>query len=94
MWKRALKLRKEHGDVLVHGQFEVDDFDNLNTFTYIKSFGEKRVLVALNFSDVEQPFVIPPGLQDSKPNLLLSNVDEIGANLSGWEARAYALDAS
>jgi oligo-1,6-glucosidase len=89
-----LKLRKEHGDVLVHGQFEVDDFDNLNTFTYIKSHGEKRVLVALNFSDVEQPFVIPLKLQDSQLSLLLSNVDKIGENLSSWEARAYTLDAS
>lgn len=35
-WKKVLKIRKEHSDVLVHGQFELFDFENINTFTYVK----------------------------------------------------------
>jgi oligo-1,6-glucosidase len=31
-WKKALKIRTEHADVLVHGQFELVDLENLNTF--------------------------------------------------------------
>jgi oligo-1,6-glucosidase len=92
MWKRALKTRKQHSDVLIHGQFEIVDFDNLNTFTYVKRYEGKRVLVALNFSDGEQSLNIPPPMRGAKLNLLLSNVDRLGEKLSGWEARAYLVE--
>lgn len=84
-----MKVRKDHADVLIHGQFEIVDFENLNTFTYVKSYRGKRLLVALNFSDGEQSFCVPQALKASKLNLLLSNVDQPGDKLSGWEARAY-----
>jgi oligo-1,6-glucosidase len=92
MWKQVLKIRKEHGDVLIHGQFEIADFDNLNTFTYVKRYEGKRVLVVLNFSEGEQPFDIPQALKGSKMKLLMSNTDQLGERLSGWEARAYLLE--
>lgn len=92
MWKTALKIRQDHGDVLIHGQFEIVDCDNLNTFTYVKSYEGKQVLVALNFSDGEQSFDVSPALKGPKLKLLMSNVDQLGDQLSGWEARAYLIE--
>lgn len=92
MWKSALKTRKKHSDILIHGQFEIMDFDNLNTFTYVKSYEGQRVLVVLNFSNGEQSFDVPPTLKSSKLALLMSNVDQLGETLSGWEARAYLVE--
>jgi oligo-1,6-glucosidase len=92
MWKRALKMRKEYADVLIHGQFEVYDWDNLNTFTYVKDYYGKRVLVVLAFSDEEEDFVVPPALRHCKLHLLISNVDKLQDKLSPWEARAYLVE--
>jgi oligo-1,6-glucosidase len=91
-WKKVLTIRKEHADVLVHGQFELFDYENLNTFWYVKDYQGKKLLVALNFSDEEQAFSVPPSVKDRKLNLLLANVDHLGSKLSPWEARAYLID--
>ena len=91
MWKKVLKMRKKHADVLIHGQFEIHDMDNPNTFTYIKDYHGKRALIVLNFSDEEQDFMVPPQLGKPKLNLLMSNMDELQDKLSPWEARAYLL---
>lgn len=47
-WKQALRTRKEHL------RAEVYDFDYLNKFIYVESYGTKQVLVALNFIKVER----------------------------------------
>jgi glycosidase len=44
-WEMVLKIRKEHANDLVHGQFELFDYENLNTFTYVKDYRGKKVLV-------------------------------------------------
>jgi oligo-1,6-glucosidase len=92
MWKKVLKLRKEHAAVLIHGQFELHDGGNLSTFTFVKDYHGKRVLVALNFSDEEQGFEVPPALIDRKLRLLMSNIDQLQENLSAWEARVYLVE--
>ena len=88
-WKRVLKLRKEHADVLVHGTFEVQDYANEATFTYIKESEGKKVLVMLNFTDNEQSVDMPPSLKDKKMDLLIASVDRPGKMLTAWEGRAY-----
>ena len=88
-WKQALKLRKEHANVLVHGLFEMFDHDNLKTFAYGKTYDGKKVFVVCNFSDDEQPFLTPEAYKGGEMKLLLSNVESLGENLSPWEARAY-----
>jgi oligo-1,6-glucosidase len=88
-WKRVLKLRKEHSDVLVQGNFEVHDYENLSTFTYIKEKGCKKVLVVLNFTNEEQPVNIPETLKDKKLELLIGSVEKPGDKLAAWEGRAY-----
>ena len=89
MWKKILKLRKEHMDVLVHGQFEVHDYDNLSTFVYVKESAGKKVLVMLNFTDEEQPVNVPSSIQLQNLDLLIANVDHPGKKLTAWEGRVY-----
>ena len=88
-WKRVLKLRKQHAAVLVQGTFEVHDYENLSTFTYVKEKNGKRILVVLNFSGVEQPVDIPESLKDAELELLVSSVEKPGKRLGPWEGRAY-----
>jgi oligo-1,6-glucosidase len=89
-WKRMLKLRKEHADLLVHGKFEIVDFDNTKTFTFTK-IGENggKVLAVLNFTADAQEVNIPSALNTQDLQLLTSNVDEPGNQLSAWEGRVY-----
>jgi oligo-1,6-glucosidase len=87
-----LKIRKEHADILIHGQFELFDYENLNTFTYMKGYQGKMVLVVLNFSEEEQAFVLPPPVKDQKLNLLIANEGNVGGELSAWEARSYLVE--
>ena len=50
------------------------------------------MLVALNFSDIEQAFAMPPLVNDQKLNLLMANEGSLGGKLSPWEARAYLVE--
>jgi oligo-1,6-glucosidase len=53
-YKRMLRLRKEHKDVVVYGTFKLFDAENPNTFVFMKRYGEKTALVALNFTTKKQ----------------------------------------
>jgi oligo-1,6-glucosidase len=91
-WKKCLRVRKEHSDVLVHGRFEVFDQGNEKTFTFGKVYEEKTVLVVLNFSAEEQAWEIPSSMEEGKLRVLMSNVDGLGEKLSPWEGRAYLVE--
>ncbi|ODQ82673.1 glycoside hydrolase family 13 protein [Babjeviella inositovora NRRL Y-12698] len=84
-YKQVLKLRKNHKDLFIYGEFETLDHENEETFTFIKTYQDKKALVVLNFSDKDQPFKAPEG------ELLLSNVDVEEATLSPYEGRIYLL---
>lgn len=58
-------------------------------FTYVKSFEDTKILVALNFSSEEQDLEIPPSFKERTMELLVANVDQVQDKLSAWEARAY-----
>jgi len=53
-WANALKIRKEHKDVLVYGGFEtIGDDENVFSFLRESSDGTKKILVVLNFTEKE-----------------------------------------
>ena len=89
MWKQMLRLRKQYRDVLVYGSFEIYNMEDLNVFTYVKSFEDTKILVALNFSSEEQDLEIPPSFKERTMELLFVNVDHVQDKLSAWEERAY-----
>ncbi|KAL4931356.1 glycoside hydrolase family 13 protein [Aspergillus undulatus] len=88
-WKKLLRLRKEYRQLFVHGAFEVLDFENERTFCFVKSRGEQRALVVLNFSATEQPCC--EGGMAAEMRLLVSNYAEPSDRLRPYEGRIYVV---
>jgi oligo-1,6-glucosidase len=73
-YRKVLRLRKEHKDVLVYGTFELLDEGNLDTFVYVKRYEEKMAFVALNFSTEPREMPSTEGM-----SLLVSTYSETRA---------------
>jgi oligo-1,6-glucosidase len=92
-WKRIIKLRKEHADLFVQGEYHVHDLEDSNTFTFEKTAANgKKALVLLNFSDEEQAFKLPKGFEGKSMRCLISNDEKPGKKLGAWEGRVYSED--
>jgi oligo-1,6-glucosidase len=90
-WKRMLQIRKQYGDLLIHGDYEVYDVENVDTFIFSKTFKKKQMLVVLNFTAKEMKFQNPI-LSKGRLELLVSNLRrpiDILASLSAYEGRLY-----
>ncbi|MEF8826937.1 MAG: alpha-amylase family glycosyl hydrolase, partial [Halapricum sp.] len=90
-YRELIDLRSE-SDVLVYGEYELlDTPDPLYVFT--RMFGEKRVLVVLNWSDGPESFAPPSTLSIGDATLVLSNYEDAGdleaTTLRPYEARVY-----
>ena len=93
-WKKALKLRKEHKDIMVYGyDFEFYDLDNERLFMYTKRNGDRKLFAALNFSGEEVEFSVP--VKDAKYTPFFGNYDNLEAEfrvLQPWEGRLYYVE--
>lgn len=60
-WTQMIKLRKEHKDVFVYGDFELLNLESENFLAYRKSSGAGEVTVIINLSkeEGEQPVDVP-----------------------------------
>ena len=86
-WKMLLRLRREYRELFIHGAFEMVDYDNQEVFSFVKSRGEHRALVVLNFTQTEQTFYqrdVAAGVQ-----LLASNYYAASEALQPYEGRIY-----
>ncbi|KAK4043287.1 glycoside hydrolase superfamily [Parachaetomium inaequale] len=95
-WKRMIKFRKQHADVLVHGAFEGFGMEDESTFVFGKRVAEKRVAVVLNFTREEQEVELPDyeGLVFTVGSYEDAAKQEEGADgrirkLRPWEGRLY-----
>jgi len=95
-WKRMIKLRKEHGDLFIYGNFEVFEPENEQTFVFAKKNGAEQAVVALNFTSEEQSVILP----FDNLELQVSNYGSAGQlngmdshitekKLRPWEGRLY-----
>lgn len=95
-YKKVLKLRKEHGDLFIHGRFKLLLPGDESLFVYVKesehpvvgpgSGTKRRAVVILNFSGTERR--LPDvgavlGLDGQAGNLLITTFRE-GKVASGW----------
>ncbi len=88
-WKKMLKLSKEHRDVFIYGEF---DIDNEQTFIYSQHFGGEAAVVVLNFTAEEQSFKLPAGFE-GRVQLVQANTSASRCKkLLPYEARIYLLD--
>jgi len=96
-WKRMLQLRKEHAEVLVHGEFVPLHLDHPSLFVYLKQKEDHKVLVVLNFSEEENADWTDTldgefDLDKEDSELLISNLGKDGLNyevLRPLEGRVY-----
>ncbi|PSR94647.1 alpha-glucosidase [Coniella lustricola] len=58
-WKDMIRFRKAHSDLLIYGAFDTFDLQTEETFVFVKSHGEEKAVVALNFSDSKQEVELP-----------------------------------
>ncbi|KAK2062461.1 alpha amylase [Colletotrichum caudatum] len=93
-WREMLRLRKEEGELLTHGAFELFEEENEQTFVYKKTRGGRSAVVALNFTSEEQNVQIPgDGLKirvgnygDVKERVAAEGQKSV---LRPWEGRLY-----
>jgi glycosidase len=88
-YKKMIKFRRQHKDLLVYGKFELLDKENEQTIVYLKADGNRQAVIALNFTKDKQPFELPKGLLGTA-KLGLSNVGGSSADqLEPFEGRVY-----
>ncbi|EER30299.1 alpha-glucosidase [Candida tropicalis MYA-3404] len=94
-YERLLKLRKEYKDLFIYGSFEILDYDNEKTFTYVKELqnaDSPKAYVVLNMSGDQVKF---NPLIKGDFRLIVSNVSQselVENTLTPWEARVYIVD--
>ncbi|KAJ5984866.1 hypothetical protein N7499_008915 [Penicillium canescens] len=87
-WKNVLRLRKKYRDLFIHGAFEVLDYENQETFCFVKSRDDRQALVVLNFTAASQPFT--QAKKTVGKSLLVSNYDSSSLETLGpFEGRVY-----
>ena len=106
-YRELIALRKESAvsDVMVYGDYEVLINDHEEVWSYIRTLGDDRLLITLNFAEWEGHTWIPADEVEFDPHektaeLLLCNygadaratdVDAEAFDLRPWEARIYRL---
>lgn len=88
-WAKCLSIRKKHKDLLVYGKIDILDYDNKETFQFVKTLNAGKIYVVLNFTDKEVDF---KPLVEGELQLLHANVKDVGGNLSPYEARSYFVE--
>lgn len=92
-WKKMLKIRKQYSDLFIHGKFVGYDMENEHTFVFTKVYGNKKAVVALNFTAQDRKW--DRDVFGANLNFLIGNVEGVdgsGDVLQGYEGRIYLLD--
>jgi alpha-glucosidase len=91
-WKRMLQVRKEHNDLLVHGQYDDLDVESSSMFIFSKTWEGKKALCVCNFTDQVKTLELPKEMKNGKMDLLVSSVDDcVEKELAAYEGRIYLL---
>ncbi|MCJ1405188.1 alpha-glucosidase mal12 [Xylographa trunciseda] len=92
-WKRMLRMRKDHLDCFIYGDFEMFDPTDEHTLTFSKTWEGERVLVCLNFSADRRRVFVPEGWgAEGQWEILVGNGEDGYVErgwLEGWEGRIY-----
>lgn len=88
-WKRMLEVRRQHNNLLVHGDFKLVDAENPDVFSFVKDFRGQKALTVCNFSGKEQSL---PREVEGHYKFVVGNVDVRGDTLQPWEGRIYLVE--
>lgn len=93
-WKRMLELRKQHTDLLIHGQYDDLDVDHPDFYVFSKTWHGRRAVCICNFTDQSKDLVFPASVAAEKKELLISSRQDEGVEektLAPYEGRIYLL---
>jgi len=93
-WQQLLQLRKLHKDIFVYGSYQVRDFDNEQTWTFVKQGDDgRKAWIVLNFSEQDAAIDLP--IKHGKLTLsnMFSTDGSLADRLEPFEGRIY-VDAS
>ncbi|MFD2446964.1 alpha-glucosidase [Bacillus sp. CGMCC 1.16607] len=93
-YKKLIQLRKQY-EVIVYGDYQMILDDHKEIYAYVRTLGNEKLLVILNFFAGTPTFQLPEHLEIETPELLISNypvqnnseMKEI--KLQPYEARVY-----
>jgi oligo-1,6-glucosidase len=90
-YKRLIELRKKY-PVIVYGQYELLDPDNVDLYVYKRTYKEETLIIICSFKEQEVPYALD-GYDLEDAEILISNypVEDDNANivLKPYEARVY-----
>ncbi|MFC0302567.1 alpha-glucosidase [Virgibacillus soli] len=98
-YKKLIQLRKAN-DVVVYGKYDLLLPESEKVYAYTRTLENEQLLVILNFTASEVPFLLPDEVQFKAQTLLIANYDvPVTAsiekfNLRPYEARVYQLSIS
>ena len=86
-YRSLIRLRRDE-DVLVYGEYELLLPDDGQIFAYVRTLGDDRALVVLNWSDHPAAFD-PDGVETADASVLVGNYGDPPAEPTGREFRPY-----
>ncbi|NII82139.1 oligo-1,6-glucosidase [Pedobacter sp. SG908] len=95
-FKKVVALRKS-SPALIYGSYKVYDIDHPQVYCYLRSQGNEKILVVLNFSNHNVNYPIDKGINTSLSKLVLSNYKtaEIKGHkidLLPWQSVVYKIN--
>jgi len=88
-YRKLIQNRREHL-VLVYGDFREILADSDSIYAYVRTLGDERALVILNFFGTPTEFVMPEDINYDRAELLISNYEvDPAENLLRFELRPY-----
>ncbi|KAL5114789.1 hypothetical protein ACEQ8H_007351 [Pleosporales sp. CAS-2024a] len=91
-WKRMLQIRQEYKDLLVHGEYNDLDVDNMDLYCFTKTWQGTKALAMCNFTHKVQKLQFPEAVRNANKDLLVSSADAEDAHeLRPFEGRIYLL---
>ncbi|GMG55761.1 unnamed protein product [Ambrosiozyma monospora] len=90
-YKKALEIRKEYSDVLVHGDFDHVDYDNEKVMSYIKTGKHGKAYVVLNLTKDVVKYT--KQVEGDLKMILTNYSNNPESELQPFEGRVYLFDA-
>ena len=101
-WRKMLRFRREHADLLVYGEFKLLRIEDPDLFTFAKvNHQGGMAVVVLNFTETKKAWSKPQpqelGLavgEEIQLTMLVSSTEgaDCGKPLAPWEGRIYVVD--
>lgn len=73
-YQKLISLRKQH-DIIVYGDYKLLLPDSEEIFSYVRTYGEQKLLVICNYTENEIPYEVIEELENKDGEILISNYD-------------------